>query len=220
MTPEKFFDYLEGKLPPAEKERLERALISDPELQRQLVTAREIHRGLQRLPNEQTDSAAIRRAGRRGPQLAAAVALLVALNVGIGLFFIFRNGGPPEQYRREKQNSLRAPLERAVEQAASTAFTPPTIGPEQIVLKTGHANQEALATSIIAAAQKAGGSGIKTLPNEKGVNVLVDLPAAREADFRAALTALGAPSPPPTLSISSGSPNDIVHLEIVISAPD
>ena len=35
MTPEKFFDYLEGKLPPAERERLERALISNPELQRQ-----------------------------------------------------------------------------------------------------------------------------------------------------------------------------------------
>ena len=66
MTPEKFFDYLEGKLPPAEKERLERALISDPELQRQFVSARQIHRGLQRPAGE---SAATTRAGSRGRQL-------------------------------------------------------------------------------------------------------------------------------------------------------
>src|SRR2546430_2094359 len=52
MTPEKFFDYLEGKLPPAEKERLERALIADPELQREFVAARQIHRGLQRPADE------------------------------------------------------------------------------------------------------------------------------------------------------------------------
>jgi len=63
MTPEKFFDYLEGKLPPAERERLERALISDPELQRQFVAARQIHRSLERPSDE---PAAITRAGSRG----------------------------------------------------------------------------------------------------------------------------------------------------------
>ena len=61
MTPEKFFDYLEGKLPPMEKERLERALIADPELQRQFATAREIHRGLQRSPNEESNNSATQR---------------------------------------------------------------------------------------------------------------------------------------------------------------
>ena len=72
MTPEKFFDYLEGKLPPVERERLERALISDPELQRQFVAARQIHRSLGRPPDE---SAATTRAGSRGRQLAAAFAV-------------------------------------------------------------------------------------------------------------------------------------------------
>ena len=52
MTPEKFFDYLEGKLPPDERERLERALIANPELQQEFVAARQIHRSLQRPADE------------------------------------------------------------------------------------------------------------------------------------------------------------------------
>ena len=50
MTPETFFDYLEGRLAPDERADLERALIADPELQKQFVAAKEIHRALDRSP--------------------------------------------------------------------------------------------------------------------------------------------------------------------------
>jgi hypothetical protein len=69
MTPEKFYNYLEGKLSADEREHLERALIHDPELQRQFVAARQVHRSLQHPPG---DLVTIARAGVRGRQVAAA----------------------------------------------------------------------------------------------------------------------------------------------------
>ena len=128
MTPEKFFDYLEGKLPPAEKERLERALIADPELQQQFVAARQIHRGLERPPDE---SAATTRAGSRGRQLAAAFAVLVAMNVGLGLIYIFRSNKPSAALRKaQRKGSLNWKARRKV---GRRRFPHPTIGPEPII---------------------------------------------------------------------------------------
>ncbi len=220
MTPEKFFDYLEGRLPPAEKERLERALISDSELQREFVTARAIHRGMERSPNEQSTDAATRRAGYRGRQVAAAFAVLVAMNVFIGLFYIFHVNQPSEQVRRAREASLYHQVQSAVEKSAMTVFTPPTIEMDQIAIAVPREKQAAVAAAIIDAATKAGGSGTKALPNDNGSTVLVLVPAAREEEFRNALTNFGAPSPTPSTSaIAASAPNDIVHLEVVLSAP-
>jgi anti-sigma factor RsiW len=219
MTPDKFFDYLEGKLPPTEKERLERALISDPELQREFATAREIHRGMQRSPNEETDSSATRRAGTRGRQVAAAFAVLVAMNVAFGLLYIFRANQPSKQVRQAREASLRHQLQSAVEKSADAVFTPPTIGTDRVFLTAPRAKQDDVAASIIAAATRAGGSGTKALPNDDGFTVLVLVPVAREQEFRNTLATFGAPSPTPSTGTPSSSPNDAVRLEIVISAP-
>jgi len=212
MTPEKFFDYLEGKLPPHEKESLERALISDPELQREFVTARQIHRGMQRPADE---SAATTRAGSRGRQLIAAFAVLVALNVGIGLFFIFRSNKPPPEVERARVEVLRHQLQSALEKSAAAAFTPPTIGMVQVVLAIPRAEQEAAAHTIIDAATKAGGSATKGLPNDNGFNVLVLIPGSGESAFRDTLARLGAKSLPPPAT----SPDEMIHLEVVLSSP-
>jgi hypothetical protein len=219
MTPEKFFDYLEGKLAPAEKERLERALIADPELQRQFATAREIHRGLERWPNEETDSSATRRAGTRGRQVAAAFAVLVGVNVFIGLFFIFRANQPSEQVRQAREASLRHQLESAVEKAAASAFPPPTIGIDRIEIAAPRAKQDEIAASIIEAANSAGGSGTKALPHDNALSVLVIIPAARELEFRDTLTTFGASLSKPTGAAPASSPNDTIRFEIVLSAP-
>ena len=215
MTPEKFFDYLEGKLPPPERERLERALISDPELQKQFVAARQIHRSLERPPNE---SSAVTRAGSRGRQLAAAFAILVAMNVGLGLFFIFRSAKPPPEVQQAREEALRHQLQSSLEKSAAATFTPPTIGAEPLTLTIPTEKQDKVAQAIIDAAAKAGGSGTKTLPNEKGVSVLVIIPAGAQVDFRKTLTALGAPpsTPGPT---PAASPNEAVRLEIMLSQP-
>ncbi len=189
MTPEKFFDYLEGKLPPAERERLERALIADPELQQQFASARQVHRGLQ---PDGRQSSATTRAGNRGRQLAAAFAVLVAMNVALGLIYIFKANKPNEQVQQARQEALRHQLQSSVEKSAAAAFTPPSIGMEQIPLPAPRAQQEALAQKIIAAASAAGGSATKGLPNDKGFNVLVIVPGSAAAAFHQTLTTLGA----------------------------
>lgn len=212
MTPEKFFDYLEGKLPPAEKERLERALIADPELQREFVAARQIHRGLQRPAGE---TAATTRAGARGRQLAAAFAVLVAMNVALGLFYIFRFNQPPPELEKARTEALRQQLQSSVEKSAAATFTPPTIGMEQIALPIPTARQEEAARTIIAAAAQAGGSATKGLPNENGFNVLVLIPGSGEPAFRETLARLGAKTPAP----GAASPEAMIHLEVVLSSP-
>ncbi len=216
MTPEKFFDYLEGKLPPAERERLERALISDPELQQQFVAARQIHRNLERPPDE---SAATTRAGSRGRQLAAAFAVLVAMNVALGLFYIFRSNQPSAEVRKAQQEKIYQEVHGSLEKAATAVFTPPTLGREQIVIVVPREKQDAVAQSIVEAATQAGGSGAKDLPNDGGTKVLVLVPASAEAQFRKTLYALGAPAPSSAATPGAASPDEPVHLEIVLSGP-
>ena len=46
MNPDKLFDYLEGRLPAAERAALEERLMSDKQLQRELAVARQIHAGM------------------------------------------------------------------------------------------------------------------------------------------------------------------------------
>jgi anti-sigma factor RsiW len=215
MTPETFFDYLEGKLPPHERERLERALISDPELQKQFVAIRQVHRAMEVPPNE---SSGVTRSGRRGRQLAAAFALLVVVNVGIGLFFIFRSAQLPPEVRQAQTEAIRRKVETSLQSAAAAEFSSPTIGPELVVLTVPLEKQETVAQTIIASAEKAGGSATKELPDDNGVKLLVLIPAKAEADFRKMLTQLGAP-PPPSGAAPTPSPHEPVHLEIALSRP-
>jgi hypothetical protein len=215
MTPEKFFDYLEGKLPPHERERLERALIADPELQKQFVAARQVHRTLERPPNE---SSGVTRSGQRGRQLAAAFAVLVAVNVGIGLYFIFRSAKLPDEVRQAQTEKIRRQVESSLQSAANADFTSPTIGPEAVALTIPLEKQDEVAKGIIAAAEKAGGSGTKGLPDDNGVKVLVLIPASAEVEFRKMLTQLGAPASTAS-PVPAPLPNEPVHLEIILSRP-
>lgn len=215
MTPKKFYDYLEGKLSADEREHLERALIHDPELQRQFVAARQIHRSLQHPPD---DSVTIAQAGARGRQVAAACAILVILNVAIGLFFIFRMNKPPPEVERAREAAIRARLQSSLEKSATELLPAPTLAAAPVMLTIATEKQDEAAQKIIAAASAAGGSGTKTLPNENGVSVLVLIPASAEAEFRKTLSVLGAP-PPPTEPTPPTSPNEPVHLEIVLAKP-
>jgi hypothetical protein len=213
MTPEKFFDYLEGKLPDWERQALERALITDPELQKEFVAARQIHRSLDRSPEE---TAAIARAGARGRMIAAAFAVLVALNVAIGLYFIFRSAKPAPEVQQAQVQAIRQQIEKSLAKAASATFTPPTIAAEPVLITIPAAQQDDVARTIIAAAEKAGGSATKGLVEDNTTRVFVLVPASAEAEFRKTLSALGAAAPSAT-SPSPASPNEPVHLEIVLS---
>ncbi|MBA3543184.1 MAG: hypothetical protein H0T83_01890 [Chthoniobacterales bacterium] len=212
MTPEKFFDYLDGKLPPPERERLERALIADPGLQQQFVAARQIHRGLQRPAGESADTT---RAGKRGRQLAAAFAVLVAMNVALGLFYIFRSNKPSAEVQKARDEALRHQLQSSLEKSAAAAFPPPRLGLEPISITVPRDKQDEVAQAVIAAAIKAGGSGTKDLPNANGMKVLVLVPASAETQFRHTLATLGAPA----TAASGAAPNEPVNLEVVLAHP-
>ena len=110
---------------------------------------------------------------------------------------------------------MRQQLQGALEKSAATAFTPPTIGMERVPLTIPRAEQEAAAKTIIEAAAQAGGSATKGLPNDSGFNVLVLIPGSGEAAFRDTLSRLGAAPPPP----AAASPDESLHLEIVLAAP-
>ncbi|MEO7724667.1 MAG: hypothetical protein ABIU29_08280 [Chthoniobacterales bacterium] len=215
MTPEKFFDYLEGKLPPPEREKLERALIADPELQKEFVAARQIRRSLERPAGE---SAATTRAGSRGRQLVAAFAVLVTMNVALGLFYIFRSNQPSAKVQKAREDTLRHQLQSSLEKSAAAAFAPPTLGIDPITITVPREKQDEVVRSVIGAATKAGGSGTKDLPNDNGVKVLVLVPASAEAQFRHTLTTFGAPVTA-TTSASGTSPDEPVNLEIVLANP-
>src|SRR5207302_7936735 len=105
MSPDKLFDYLDGKLSTRERAELEQRLISDEQLQRELAVARQIHAGMRGdsrevlLPprpdfTEQGREMALR--------VGAAFIILMAVNVGFGLWLIARH---------ETKNPNRALLE-------------------------------------------------------------------------------------------------------------
>src|SRR5207244_5181155 len=94
MNPDKLFDYLEGRLPAPERAALEQRLISDKQLQRELAVARQIHAGMRGDSGEvllppQSD---VTEQGRKmALRVGAAFIVLMAVNVGIGLWFIARH---------------------------------------------------------------------------------------------------------------------------------
>src|SRR5437762_14206840 len=137
MNPDKLFDYLEGRLPAADRAALEQRLISDKQLQRELAVARQIHAGMRGDSREVVLSAGpdVTEQGRKmALRVGAAFIILMAVNVGIGLWFIARH---------EARNPNRALLEaqtreqilKSIEHAAATALTPaPSLGVDEITI--------------------------------------------------------------------------------------
>ena len=130
MNPDKLFDYLEGRLPAPERAALEDQLISDQQLQRELAVARRIHAGMGDGSREifvATEADITKRGRKMALRVGAAFIILMAVNVGAGLWIIARH---------ERKNPNRALLEtqtreqikKSVEQAATMALTPSPCG--------------------------------------------------------------------------------------------
>src|SRR5207245_1490892 len=125
MNPDKLFDYLEGRLPAAERAALEQRLISDKQLQLELAVARQIHAGMRGnsrevlLPPEPDVTEQGRKMALR---VGAAFIILMAVNVGFGLWLIARHETRnPNRALPEKQ--MREQVAKSIERAAA-AFTP------------------------------------------------------------------------------------------------
>jgi len=212
MNPDKLFDYLEGRLPAAERAALEERLISDKQLQRELAVARQIHAGMHGdsrevllLPRPDVTEQGRKMALRVG----AAFIVLMAVNVGIGLWLIARHETKnPNRALLERQ--MRDQIANSLEHAAAAGFTPAPLGVSEITVPATPGKLDVIADEVVAIATRFGGSATKGLPDRGQLSVLVDVPSNREPEFRTAISsmvgqALPGSAPPATASQTSGS---------------
>jgi len=210
MNPDKLFDYLDGRLPAAERAALEERLISDKQLQREFGVARQIHAGIRGdsreiiLPpspdvSEQGHKMAIR--------IGVAFMVLMFVNVGIGLWFIFKHeSSNPNRPLLEAQ--MREQIAKSIERAATLTPAPNALGVSEITVPAENGRLDAVADEVVAIVSRFGGTATKGVPDRGRVSVLVDVPTSRELDFRNALASIGGEisAPPAASSPERGSP--------------
>jgi hypothetical protein len=207
MNPDKLFDYLEGRLSPKERVALEEQLMSDKQLQREFAVARQIHGGMRGdsreviLPvptdvSEQGRTMAIR--------IGVAFMILMFVNVGIGLWFIFRHESKnPNRPLLEAQ--MREQIAKSIESAAALTPAPNVLGVDEISVAAETGKLDAVADKVVAIVSKLGGSATKGVPDAGRLSILVDLPANRESEFRNSIAAISGERPASTLATAAPS---------------
>jgi anti-sigma factor RsiW len=217
MSPNKLFDYLDGKLPARQREELERQIAASPVLQRELAMARKLHDGTHELSEQiEPPSPEAERGAILARRVALAFIVLVFLNVLIGLWFIFQHEKKKPVAVNAAEAGFRQQVERSVEKAGTAALPLPNLETDEIKIAAPTSEHEAITGKVIAAAVSVGGSGAKALTEETGIVVLVDIPRSRETDFRNQLIPLGAHLPPIDDSTKSATADAKKFLQIRI----
>jgi len=197
MNPDKLFDYLEGRLSPKERAALEEQLMSDKQLQREFAVARQIHAGMRGDSREVVFPAPadLPEQGRKmAIRIGVAFMVLMFVNVGIGLWFIFRHESQnPNRPLLEAQ--MREQIAKSIERAAPLTPTPNALGVTEITIAAETGKLGPLADKVVAIVSQLGGSATKGVPDAGRLSVLVDLPAGRESEFRAAVESIGGRTP-------------------------
>src|SRR5207237_4855594 len=118
----------------------------------------------------------------------------------------------------------RQQLAKSLEQAAAAALTPAPLGVSEITIAAAPGRLDAVANEVASIAQQLGGSATKGIPEQHHLGLLVDLPAFREMEFQAAISAItgGAPSsasplPLPNETAGPGSGQKSFAVQIVES---
>ena len=202
MNPDKLFDYLEGRLSPKERDALEEQLISDKQLQREFAVARQIHAGM-RGDSQEVVLPAPPDVSEQGLKMAirigVAFMVLILVNVGIGLWFIFRHeSNNPNRPLLEAQ--MREQIAKSIERAAALTPAPNVLGVTEITIPAAAGKMDSVANEVVTIAGRLGGSATKGLEDNNRVTVLVDVPSSREQEFRAVIATisgntLGSPRP-------------------------
>src|SRR6266581_1931171 len=198
MNPDKLFDYLEGRLPAAERAALEERLISDKQLQRELAVARQIHAGM-RGDSREVLLPPRRDVTEQGRKMAlrvgAAFIILMAVNVGFGLWLIARHE-TRNPNRALLETQMREQIAKSIERAAATLTPAPNaLGITEITIPAATGKLDVITDEVVALASRFGGSSTKGLQDKGRVTVLVDLPPNREQEFRAGIESLGGEKP-------------------------
>jgi hypothetical protein len=221
MNPDKLFDYLDGRLSVAERTTLEEQLISDRQLRRELAVARRIHAGMHGdsrevlLPSE-TDVS--RRGRKMALRVGVAFIVLMAVNVGVGLWLIARHE-TKNPNRALLETQMREQLAKSLEHAAETALTPAPLGVSEITIAAAPGRLDDVANEVAVIARQLDGSATKELPDRHRLSVLVDVPGNREPEFRAAISSIAAgapnlpaPSPDETAAQRAEKKSFILHI--------
>ncbi len=219
MNPDKLFDYLEGKLPDWERAQLEEKIAEDPQLQKEFAAARRIHsnmRGERRevmIPQEGGSNARGRKMALR---IGTAFIILIAVNVGAGLYFIARHeAANPNHKLLEAQ--MRDQITKSLRLATQSALTPPPLELGELTISANPGQLQAVAEKIVTLARGLGGSATVELPDGPRLGVLVDVPANRETEFRTAMATLsgkdaGTIPPNDTSSTGADKRSFVVHI--------
>jgi hypothetical protein len=209
MNPDRLFDYLEGRLSASDRADLEERLLSDRQLQRELAVARQIQAGMRGdsrevlLPAEPDISAGGRKTALR---IGVAFILLMGVNVAFGLWLIARHESNNPN-RALLENQMRDQIVKSIEHAAA-ALTPGTnsLGISEITIGAAQGKLGAVADEVVAIASRFGGSATKGLQDGGRISILVDVPANRESDFRAAIESVSGGAASSTTSPEPRSP--------------
>src|SRR5881398_2391500 len=193
MNPDELFDYLDGRLPGAERAALEERLMSDKQLQREFAVARQIHAGMRGDSQEVFLPAPpdVPEQGRKmAIRIGVAFMVLMFVNVGIGLWFIFKHeSSNPNRPLLEAQ--MREQIAKSIERVATLTPAPNALGVSEITVPAETGKLDIVADEVVAIVSRFGGSAPKGIPDKGRVSILVDVPTNRESDFRKAIASIG-----------------------------
>jgi hypothetical protein len=197
MNPDKLFDYLEGKLNSSERAALEKRLMSDEQLQREFAVARRIHAGMRSESQEvvlPTTPDVSEQGHKMAIRIGVAFMVLMLVNVGIGLYFIFRHeSNNPNRPLLEAQ--MREQIAKSIERAAAFTPAPNALGVTEITIPAERGKLDTVADKVIGIVSTLGGSATKGVPDAGSLSILVDLAANRESEFRAAVASISGERP-------------------------
>src|SRR5436189_2918066 len=156
VNPDKLFDYLEGRLTPKERAALEEQLMSDKQLQREFAVARQIHAGMRGESREIVLPAPpdVPEQGRKmAIRIGVAFMILMFVNVGIGLWFIFRHvSNNPNRPLLEAQ--MREQIAKSIERAAALTPSPNVLGVTEITIRAAAPKVDNVANQVVTLASR------------------------------------------------------------------
>jgi hypothetical protein len=120
-------------------------------------------------------------------RVGAAFIILMAVNVGFGLWLIARHETKnPNRALLERQ--MREQIAKSVERAAATLTPGPNaLGVTEITVPAANGKLDTIADEVVGIVSRFGGSATKGLQDNGRISVLVDVPPNREQEFRTAI---------------------------------
>jgi hypothetical protein len=127
-------------------------------------------------------------------RVGVAFMILMLVNVGIGLWFIFKHESKnPNRPLLEAQ--MREQIAKSIERAAALTPAPNVLGVTEITISAATGKMDSVANEVVAIAGPLGGSATKGLQDSNRLSVLVDVPSNREQEFRAKVASIAEQMP-------------------------